>query len=1099
MANTGQIGSIAGGAIIGIGIGFLTGNPLLGAKIGFMAGAMLGSALFPTTADVPDAQKPSPSGIQITSSSYGLPIAVVFGTKKIGGNLLYYGNFQTIPHVTETEAGGKGGGGGGSTTYTTHYTYSVTLAIGLCMGPADVLRIWAGNTLIDKSAYTVYDGTQITSDSNLVSAMTAEGKTRFPVWKNLCYVVFPNFDLGGSSNVPNFTFEVRGEISDDEVDSLSLLGYQNIETIETSEDSSVSVGEHGVTTIYIWKNFLWFNYRQKVCKYSLSDFSLVATYTMDYDGAYRGMVVDDTYIYLTTNSYGLSILRYYVSDGTFKDATSLWGATAYGRSGLTQDDDYLYFAFGGWASGNNTVRRLDKATMSVSDTLNNTSHYMYSSGAVLADNNGYLYLMAGEWYNGIFLIKFQLSDQSVIWTDEKIDGTNCYPLMSKFDMRQNKILLPSYYYHPPEYPLENALYELNISTSDPTYKSRVSETGVYEVGVAFKDNNEYWIVEHKEGEKIKLRQYIARDVPPTFVSRRILTNSLYGLGWDESTYLKTDTFLDTQEYCVDNDMLVSMSFEKQMSILDVLEYIIGHHNGYITYYDGMISHNQLKAETPIASYTDEYTVKDGNTLPIDITKKGLRDLFNKIIVEFTKRANDYNIATAIDDDSLDIRRFGLKPQTVKLDGLMTQERAQVMATLMLRKTLFNPRGLSFILGPKSLGLKPGEVITYTNALIELIDFDIRILSIGERDDYKIEVEAEEEGDGIHDVVSYGEDTFVSTETPDLCAEASGVVNPIMIEVHPHYTQGECILAINSSKPDEIQWAGATLYKSYINTGSFASHKRASFSGVVGEITDVGIDDDGNAYIEAQFTYDYTFSSASDLDTLLTSPKLNLFVAQGDYGDVYFRFQDATLVDTMKWRFSGIIFDCTGLTLLNSTGSMATGDLISLYNQVQFFPEMVESDKHRELYFKIASFNFRGQEQDLSDVDVLTKEILALCDKPLALSNIQINDVFVTNAGSITVDTGDIDLTLYTRNRKNQGFSTYVADTPDDVDFIEFKIVITKDDDTVLRTIFQSDKTYSYTEALQTEDGGPFSTYKFNVYQRSGGEFSDVYVITVNLV
>ena len=100
------------------------------------------------------------------------------------------------------------------------------------------------------------------------------------------------------------------------------------------------------------------------------------------------------------------------------------------------------------------------------------------------------------------------------------------------------------------------------------------------------------------------------DVPPTVVSKEILTNDLYGCNLSEDDYLNIDTFNETESYCIENDLLVSMVFNGQQSILDVLQYIINHHNGYITYYNGKISHNQLKTETPIADYNDEYIIKE---------------------------------------------------------------------------------------------------------------------------------------------------------------------------------------------------------------------------------------------------------------------------------------------------------------------------------------------------------------------------------------------------------------------------------------------------------------------------------------------------------
>jgi hypothetical protein len=81
------------------------------------------------------------------------------------------------------------------------------------MGTADVLKVYAGDVEISASIYTVYDGTQTTPDSTIQTCLTAEGKTRFPVWKNLCYVVFPNYDLGSNTSLPNFTFEASSSFS----------------------------------------------------------------------------------------------------------------------------------------------------------------------------------------------------------------------------------------------------------------------------------------------------------------------------------------------------------------------------------------------------------------------------------------------------------------------------------------------------------------------------------------------------------------------------------------------------------------------------------------------------------------------------------------------------------------------------------------------------------------------------------------------------------------------------------------------------------------------------------------------------------------------
>lgn len=587
------------------------------------------------------------------------------------------------------------------------------------------------------------------------------------------------------------------------------------------------------------------------------------------------------------------------------------------------------------------------------------------------------------------------------------------------------------------------------------------------------------------------------DVPPTVVSKEILTNDLYGCNLSEDDYLNIDTFNETESYCIENDLLVSMVFNGQQSILDVLQYIINHHNGYITYYNGKISHNQLKTETPIANYNDDYIVKEeGDSFPVSLIKKGSRDCYNKAIVEYSKRTRGYHTGTAIDDDSVDISSYGLQATTVSLDGLTTFERAQKMAGLLLRSYMNNPQALSFKLGPKSLSLKPGDVITYTDENLELENTPIRIMTVNEGKDYKIDVEAQEEND-IYDLINYGEDSSTSTDSKGLYEDASSITNEVLVEIHPNYTE-QCALAISSSKPDETQWAGVTLYKSYSSSGSFKSVNTASFSGVTGLISGFGIDN-SYYYIDVVFTYDYTFSSTVDLDSLFTSPKTNLFIIQGDSGDTYFRFQDAELIDTLTWRFSNLIYNCTDFAKINEIGSISIGDKFVLYNPTQFFLTLTNTDKHITLYFKLPSYNFKGIEQSLSSVDEKSKLISALIDTPLAPYNGKINGIGLNSSNSIITNSGDITLEFCSRNRKNLYFNTHNVDVPEDSDFIHFQIEIKKSDDTLLRTITQTTKTYTYTTDLQTTDGGPFSDYKFVIKQKNLSEESSSYIISVSLV
>jgi hypothetical protein len=81
--------------------------------------------------------------LRFQSSAYGIAIPVVFGVTRIPGNLMWYGGFKATAHTTTTSQGGKGGGGVRSQNTT--YTYSASMALGLCEGPViGVPRVWRG-------------------------------------------------------------------------------------------------------------------------------------------------------------------------------------------------------------------------------------------------------------------------------------------------------------------------------------------------------------------------------------------------------------------------------------------------------------------------------------------------------------------------------------------------------------------------------------------------------------------------------------------------------------------------------------------------------------------------------------------------------------------------------------------------------------------------------------------------------------------------------------------------------------------------------------------------------------------------------------------
>lgn len=171
------------------------------------------------------------SGVSFTSSSYGVPLPIVYGSDKLNGNV-----FWASPIKRNLLASG------------TEYYNTMDFALGLCEGEIDgVVRMWLGDKLVlDNSVTTdVNDVAQPNVDGFVAGAtidltdpdsplrnlpstvrqteisifsgsetqlpegiiVTREGYENTPAYRGVAYILFKNFIIGGNS-IPNLFVEV---------------------------------------------------------------------------------------------------------------------------------------------------------------------------------------------------------------------------------------------------------------------------------------------------------------------------------------------------------------------------------------------------------------------------------------------------------------------------------------------------------------------------------------------------------------------------------------------------------------------------------------------------------------------------------------------------------------------------------------------------------------------------------------------------------------------------------------------------------------------------------------------------------------------------
>ncbi len=187
-------GAWAGSSLLGA-VGALAGR-----AAGAIVGGFLDNLLFGRKQE---AEGPRLEDLRVSASTEGAPIPRLYGTARIGGQIIWATRLEE-EKITRT----SGGKGGGPKVKSTEYLYHANLAVGLCEGEvAAVTRIWADGKPLDLSQLTwrLHRGTEDQQPDPLVIARQGVA----PAYRGLAHVVFERLPLKRFGNrIPQLTFEV---------------------------------------------------------------------------------------------------------------------------------------------------------------------------------------------------------------------------------------------------------------------------------------------------------------------------------------------------------------------------------------------------------------------------------------------------------------------------------------------------------------------------------------------------------------------------------------------------------------------------------------------------------------------------------------------------------------------------------------------------------------------------------------------------------------------------------------------------------------------------------------------------------------------------
>lgn len=171
---------------------------------------------------------------RVTSSRYGKAIPKVYGTDRVGANIIWAENIREERTEDVQTSGGKGSPKQETTTVT--FRYYVDMAATFGEGPATALRrIWGNGKIIydatvspvermDGLVFTVHLGTEDQLPDPLIEASV--GANRTPAYRGQVYIVFNDFPLANFGNaIPNLTaeFAYGEQAADIEVTDFPLI------------------------------------------------------------------------------------------------------------------------------------------------------------------------------------------------------------------------------------------------------------------------------------------------------------------------------------------------------------------------------------------------------------------------------------------------------------------------------------------------------------------------------------------------------------------------------------------------------------------------------------------------------------------------------------------------------------------------------------------------------------------------------------------------------------------------------------------------------------------------------------------------------------
>jgi hypothetical protein len=477
-----------------------------------------------------------------------------------------------------------------------------------------------------------------------------------------------------------------------------------------------------------------------------------------------------------------------------------------------------------------------------------------------------------------------------------------------------------------------------------------------------------------------------------------LTNTRYGAGVAKA---KVDmvSFAEASEHFAKHKLFLSPVIKDRASLLKHIEGMLVLVDCFFYFSEGKFKLRVRKEETaPRTLTTAAYALGD-----VAVSREGSSDIVNRVLVHYTNRANEYTPETAeAKDDWLVGRREGAELE-VGGESITNPAHARKLAYRILWTRSYKRMAAHIPMGPQDGDIEPSDVVAWTDADLSLASKKMRVIGISEEDDGRTGVDVVEENDNILDWHEYPQAEFAVPVVPQPRGQAVHTYLDVM-ELPPVPVNGNPSLVMIVAGMDR-SWVGARLY---------ASNDNATYTRIaqVTQGTIWGVTKTTLAATQSQFE-----DTVNTVDVEILTPDATLLAVT----DVQWRagvnkilvkkeviyFKTATLVSGQRYTLSNLLrgMDLTsaaahvaeeGAVLLNQYVVVVTpvrGTLPRLGLQPVQSMAIDWTMVDRTIYFKAASINVMGEEQSLADVQPISITYKATGGMPTRANNLRVQQEY----------------------------------------------------------------------------------------------------------